>query len=226
MVLVLASACESGSPQPAPVASEASTTAAAPASTPPAPSAPPLLDPKQSSGEAPATFKVALDTTKGEIVIEVRREWAPRAADRFYHLVKIGYYDDVAFFRVVKGFAAQFGLNGDPKVSQVWREATIDDEMARQPNKRGTVTFARRGSDTRSAQVFVNLKDNAELDDKGFPPFGEVVDGMKVVDSLHDGYGEQPSIGGGTEQILARGNAYLKEKFPKLDYIRKAKVLP
>lgn len=186
---------------------------------------PPLLDPKQATAEAPTVFKVKLATTKGDVVVEVKRDWAPRAADRFFNLVKIGYYDDVAFFRVVKGFVVQFGMHGDPKVMAAWKDAFIMDEMVKEQNKRWTLTFAKRGSDTRTVQIFINLQDNPDLDGQGFAPFGTIVEGQKVVESLYDGYGEEPSGASGQKEILEKGNAVLKEKFPKLDYIKKAVVL-
>ena len=183
---------------------------------------PALLDPSQANEKAPEKFQVKFETTKGDFVIEVTREWAPLGADRFYNLVKIGYFSDLAFFRVVPDFMAQFGIHGDPKVSAKWRSANIKDDPVKQSNKRGYVTFATAGPNTRSTQFFINFTDrNAFLDSKGFSPFGQVVDGMKVVDSIHSGYGEQPN----QALIQQQGSEYLKKSFPKLDYIKKATIV-
>jgi peptidyl-prolyl cis-trans isomerase A (cyclophilin A) len=223
------SACEPEAP-PAPTSA---TESAAPAKSSPPPAAssaapklPPLLDPKQATAEAPAKYQAKFATTKGDIVIEVTRDWAPRAADRFYNLIKLGFYDNQAFFRVVPDFVVQFGINGDPKVAAAWREAYINDEMVKESNKKGTLTFAKRGPDTRTTQIFINLKDNPDLDEDGFAAFGKVVQGMEVVAKLYSEYGEQPSSGGGQLLIFEKGNDYLKEKFPKLDYIKTATIAP
>src|SRR5204863_347201 len=166
---------------------------------------------------APATYKANLDTSKGPVVIEVRREWAPNVADRFYNLVKNGFYDDTRFFRVISGFMVQFGINGDPKLSPAWRAARIPDDAVKQSNKRGNITFATSGPNSRTTQVFINFKDNAGLDGQGFAPFGQVVSGMDVVDRLHAGYGEGAPSGRGPEQgrVQGEGNAYLKKDFPQ-----------
>ena len=149
-----------------------------------------LANPAALNEQAPATYKVQFDTSKGPFVVEVHRDWAPNGADRFYNLVKNGFYDNVRFFRVVSGFMVQFGINGDPKLSAVWREARIKDDPVKQSNTRGTITFATAGPDTRTTQVFINFADNAALDRQGFAPFGKVVSGMNVVDQLYSGYGE------------------------------------
>ena len=187
-----------------------------------------LADPAALTEKAPASFKVKFDTSKGAFVIQVNRDWAPNGADRFYNLVKNGFYDDTRFFRVISGFMVQFGINGDPKLSPVWRVARIPDDQVKQSNKRGNITFATSGPNSRTTQVFINFKDNAGLDGQGFAPFGQVVSGMDVVDKLHAGYGEGAPNGRGPEQgrIQGEGNAYLKKDFPQLDYIKKASIEP
>lgn len=191
---------------------------------------PALSDPAQATATAPAQFKVKMTTTKGDFVIELHRDWAPNGVDRFYNLVKAGYYNDVAFFRVIKGFMVQFGINGDPAVNRVWREAHIkDDPSGKQSNGRGMVTFAMAGPNTRTSQLFINYNDNRNLDSMGFAPIGKVVgDGMKVVDALEGLYGEGAPQGNGPAQGRAQseGNAYLKAQFPKLDYIKRAVIVP
>ncbi len=187
-----------------------------------------LLAPEQATAQAPPTFKAKFTTTKGDFVIEVHRDWAPQGADRFYNLVKIGFYDNVAFFRAIEGFMVQFGIHGMPEVSAKWRTATIpDDPMASQSNKKGFVTFAKGGPNSRTTQVFINFVDNARLDPMGFPPFGEVVEGFDVVSSLYTGYGEGAPSGQGPKQprVQMEGNAYLKAEFPKLDYVKTARLL-
>jgi len=175
---------------------------------------------------APETYRVGLDTSKGPVVIEVTRAWAPRAADRFYNLVQTGFYDGDRFFRVVS-FVVQFGINGDPGVSQLWANLPIPDEPVKQKNRRGRVAFAALGKDSRRTQVFIDLKDNLALDKQGFPPFGRVISGMEeVVDHLYFGYGDMPPRGSGPDptRIELQGNRYLEDKFPRLDYIKKATV--
>jgi peptidyl-prolyl cis-trans isomerase A (cyclophilin A) len=175
---------------------------------------------------APATYKARFDTSKGTFVVDVRREWAPNGADRFYNLVKNGFYDGVRFFRVLDGFMAQFGINGDPKVSAVWRQARIPDDPVRQSNKRGFITYAMAGPNTRTSQVFINFGDNGALDRQGFSPFGQVTSGMNVVDALYSGYGEGAPRGRGPDQgrIQMEGNAYLAKEFPRLDFVKKATI--
>ena len=185
-------------------------------------------EPKAVEGptRAPDQYTVELDTTKGAILIDVRRDWAPHGADRFYELVKNGYYTDVAFFRVIGGFMAQVGISGDPALNAEWREKTIPDDPVKASNTRGTVTFATSGPDSRTTQFFINFGDNSRLDAMGFAPFGKVRD-MAPVDALYDGYGEGAPRGGGPSQSLmqSQGNAYLRQNFPKLDYIKSAKIL-
>jgi peptidyl-prolyl cis-trans isomerase A (cyclophilin A) len=187
-----------------------------------------LGDPSSLNEKAPDVYKAKFDTTKGTFVIEVHRDWAPRGADRFYNLVKNGFYNDARFFRVINGFMVQFGISGNPDVSAVWRQARIQDDPVKQSNQRGMVSFATAGPGTRTTQVFINFGDNAGLDGQGFAPFGQVVSGMDVVDSLYGGYGEGAPRGRGPDQgrIQAEGNAYLMTDFPKLDYIKKATIEP
>ena len=177
---------------------------------------------------APDSFKVAVETSKGNFTIMAHRDWAPRGVDRFYHLVRLGYYDDTRFFRVLSGFMAQFGINGDPRVNAAWDPLALEDDPVKQQNTRGKVTFATGGPNTRTTQLFINYGDNRNLDGMGFAPIGEVVDGMAVVDSLHADYGEGPPQGGGPDQgrMATEGNAYLTKSFPRLDYIRSAKIVP
>ena len=180
-----------------------------------------LRNPSALTEQAPATFSAAFDTSKGRFVLEVHREWAPRGADRFYNLVKSGFFNDVRFFRVIGGQLAQFGMHGDPAVQEAWREASIEDDPVRHGNTRGSVSFATRGPNTRTTQLFINLRDNSAYDRLGFAPFAEVVSGMEVVDRLYAGYEEGP------EQPLIdeQGNAYLTREFPNLDYIEKAAIV-
>jgi peptidyl-prolyl cis-trans isomerase A (cyclophilin A) len=189
---------------------------------------PDLLDPSKATSKAPATYKAKFATTKGDFVVEVHRDWSPNGADRFYNLVKMGFYDDTRFFRAVDGFMVQFGISGDPAVSSKWQELGVPDDPVKQSNKRGFVTFAQRNTpNTRSTQVFVNYGDNSRLDGN-FAPFGQVTQGMDVVDSLYKGYGEGAPSGPGPDQgrIQAQGNAYLDARFPKLDAIKTAAILP
>ena len=190
-----------------------------------------LLDPSlpQFVEKAPDEFKVKFTTSKGDFVMQVTREWSPRGADRIYNLVKNGYYDECVFFRVVSGFMAQFGINGAPAVNAAWKNATIQDDPVTQSNKRGMVSFAMRGPNTRTTQIFINYADkNDRLDGMGFSPFGKIVEGMDIVDSLYNGYGEGAPSGKGPNQgrIQAEGNEYLKADFKELDYIKSAKIVP
>jgi len=191
-------------------------------------SSPALLDPALAEDEAPESFKVRFVTTKGDFVIEVTRDWAPNGADRFYNLVKIGYFKDVAFFRNIAGFMVQFGIHGNPAVSAKWREANIQDDPVAESNTPGYVTYAQSGNPhSRSTQYFVNFGDNSNLDTMRFAPFGKVVEGMNVVKALYNGYGEGAPRGKGPDQgrIQKEGNAYLKKDFPKLDYIKTATIV-
>lgn len=179
-----------------------------------------LRNPAALNEQAPATYKARLDTAKGPFVVEVTREWAPIGADRFYNLVKNGFYDDTRFFRVVPNFMVQFGINGTPAIQGVWREARIKDDPVKQSNKRGYITFATAGPGTRTSQVFINFRDNGGLDGQGFAPFGRVVEGMDLVDKINAEYGERPAQG----RLQMEGNAYLNKEFPKLDYIKQATI--
>jgi peptidyl-prolyl cis-trans isomerase A (cyclophilin A) len=171
-------------------------------------------------------FVVKLETTKGDIVIDVHKKWAPLGAERFRVLVSSGYYNDAAFFRVMANFMAQTGLSGDPKLTAKWQKEKIKDDPRAQSNLRGMVTFANSGPDTRTTQFFINLVDNAQLDSTGFVPFGKVRD-MTAVDALYSGYGEAAPDGKGPKQadITKKGNKYLKKKFPDLDYIKTAIIV-
>jgi peptidyl-prolyl cis-trans isomerase A (cyclophilin A) len=183
---------------------------------------------QEESGPAPNEYKVVLQTTKGDVVILVHRDWASRGADRFYELSKMGFYDGDRFFRALRGFVVQFGVNGDPKVNKKWSEIPIKDDPPKVSNKMGTVTFATSGPNSRSTQVFINIGDNSRLDDQGFTPFGEVTQGMENIQNFYMDYGEGPPSGNGPDQaaIADIGNPYLEEHFPKLDYIKTARVLP
>lgn len=178
------------------------------------------------SAAAPETFRVKFDTSKGPFVIEVTRSMAPLGADRFHDLVQQKFFDDARFFRVLKGFVVQFGINKDPQVQAKWENANIPDDPVRETNARGTIVFATSGPATRTTQLFINLADNARLDQSGFAPFGKVVEGMDVVDSLYSGYGEGAPQGEGPDQsqITARGNEYLQADFPRLDFVKTARV--
>jgi peptidyl-prolyl cis-trans isomerase A (cyclophilin A) len=189
---------------------------------------PGLANPAALHEQAPPTYKVKFDTSKGPFVIEVHRDWAPLGADRFYNLVKNGYYDNGRFFRVISGFMVQFGLNADPAISTQWRAARIGDDPVTQSNARGLITFATAGPNTRTTQVFINFANNSMLDKQGFAPFGQVISGMNVVDALYSGYGEGAPSGGGPDQsrVQREGNAYLTTAFPKLDYIKSATIAP
>ncbi|MCE2451045.1 MAG: peptidylprolyl isomerase [Candidatus Latescibacteria bacterium] len=172
--------------------------------------------------QAPDEFSVRLETSAGPVVIQVTRDWAPIGADRFYNLVRNGFYDEQRFFRVVPNFVVQWGLSGNPKLNQVWHRANILDDPVKQSNTRGRITYAKTNQpNTRTTQLFINLGDNANLDGMGFAPFGEVVEGIEVVDAINAEYGQQPNQG----QIHGRGNTYLEENFPNLDYIAKAEII-
>jgi peptidyl-prolyl cis-trans isomerase A (cyclophilin A) len=185
-----------------------------------------LGNPAALTEQAPASYKARFDTSKGVFVIDVRREWAPVGADRFYNLVKNGFYDENRFFRVISGFMVQFGINGNPQVSTPWRNAQIKDDPVKQSNKRGFITFATSGPNSRTTQVFINFGDNSRLDGMGFASFGQVSSGMNVVDQLYSDYGEGAPSGRGPNQgrMQGEGNAYLTKDFPNLDFVRKATI--
>ncbi len=203
----------------------ASGTVAAPVAQPAANAA--LLAPELATATAPAVFQAKFITTKGDFTVEVHRDWAPNGADRFYNLVKIGYFYNIAFFRDIAGFMVQFGIHGSPDVNAKWHNANIPDDPASQSNKRGFVTFATAGPNTRTTQLFVNFGDNGMLDSQGFAPFGQVVSGMDIVDGLYNGYGEGAPQGRGPDQgrLQGEGNAYLAKDFPLLDYVKTARLV-
>ena len=170
--------------------------------------------------KAPDEFKVKFTTTKGDFTMVVKKEWSPRGADRFYALVKNGYYDGVCFFRVVSGFMAQFGIHGIPAVASAWQNASIKDDPGKQSNKRGMVTFAMRGPNSRTTQIFINYADNSRLNRDGFAAFGKVISGMEAVDKIYSADRDKPE----QQRIQTEGTAYLTKTFPKLDYIKKATI--
>jgi peptidyl-prolyl cis-trans isomerase A (cyclophilin A) len=197
-------------PKPAPAKPAAATPSAA------------LRTPSKLKEVAPATYNVQFETSVGTFVVQVTRAWAPKGADRFYNLVKHGYYNGNRFFRVVPNFIVQFGITGDPKLQSVWREANFADDPVTQGNKRGTITFATSGPNTRTTQLFINFRDNSSsLDGRGFAPFGQVISGMEVVDKINAQYGEGPD----QTRIQREGNAYLSKEFPKLDFIKAATLV-
>ena len=181
-------------------------------------------------GPSPAQYKVRLQTTKGDVIVLVHRDWSPLGADHFYELTKMGFYNNNAFFRALKGFVVQWGISGDPQVNKSWSEISIKDDPPIVSNKIGTVVFAKTGQpDSRTTQVFINLADNsAALDPQGFTPFGEVIQGMDNVMQIYTDYGEISPNGSGPNPaaIADIGNPYLEEHFPKLDYVKKTQVLP
>jgi peptidyl-prolyl cis-trans isomerase A (cyclophilin A) len=184
--------------------------------------APDLLKPGTLKARAPEVYKVKFTTTKGDVIIQVNRVWAPIGSDRFYNLVRGGFYKDAAFFRIVPRFVAQFGIPARPDVAAAWDHAYLVDDRVTQSNKRGTLTFATAGPNTRTTQIFINFSDNTSLDGQGFAPFGTVIEGMDLVDKFFAGYGEAPDQG----RITAQGKAYLDKSFPNLDRIVTAVVMP
>ena len=182
---------------------------------------PGLLKPETLTEKAPEVYDVTFATTKGDFVVRVNRAWAPIGADRFYNLVKAGYYNDASFFRVIPGFVVQFGLNGDPAVNRVWQNANFKDDPVKQSNRPGTLTFATAGPNTRTTQLFINLGNNASLDGQGFAAFGEVTSGMDVVQKIYSGYGERPDQGA----ITSQGHAYVEKNFPNIDSIKTATIV-
>jgi peptidyl-prolyl cis-trans isomerase A (cyclophilin A) len=180
--------------------------------------------PKQE--QAPDVFKINLDTSKGAVVIEMHRDWAPIGVDHLYSLVKMGFYDGNYFFRYIRRFIVQFGINGDPKINNHWRDINLFDDPVKQSNVKGTLTYATSGPRTRSTQLFINLNNNPDLDKKGFSPLGKVIGGMDVVQSFYSSYGEMPPDGQGPDpsKIETQGNDYLTSHFPRLDFIKKATI--
>ncbi len=183
---------------------------------------------EEAIGAPPPLYKVDFETSKGTFVAEIHTDWAPFGSTRVYELVRKGFFDDDRFFRVVRGFVVQFGINGNPAVNREWMTANIPHDKRAQHNERGTLVFAAtRMHDSRSSQLFVNLRDNSDsLDPQGFAPVGRIVSGMEVVDDLYSGYGDMPPSGAGPDptQIQLEGNAYLTRRFPHLDYIKKASI--
>ena len=206
-------------PQQAPQTAPAQPAAGAPAKVDEAALAK-LLQPEKFNETAPNQFFVDIQTTKGDIRVEMHRDWAPKGVDRFYNLVKAGFFTDIALFRMVKGFVVQFGIHGSPLVSSVWRDANIEDDPVIESNVKGTLTFATAGKNTRTTQLFINLNDNVRLDQMGFSPIGKIVSGMEVVDALNYEYAERPNQG----KIQMEGNDYLKAQFPNMDYIKSMKI--
>jgi peptidyl-prolyl cis-trans isomerase A (cyclophilin A) len=178
--------------------------------------------------KAPDVFQVDFDTSKGKIVVEIHRDWAPNGVDHFYTLVKTGFYDGSRFYRAIRGFVAQFGIAGDPKVNALWSTASIPDDPVKQSNVTGTLTFAAAQiPNSRSTQLFFNLRDNSQsLDPQGFATIGKVITGLEVMEGLYTGYGEMPPNGEGPDPIKigSQGNAYLESQFPRLDFIKKATI--
>jgi len=174
---------------------------------------------------APAVFTVNFDTTKGPVAVEVHRDWAPHGADHFYNLITTGYFDGNRIYRVTQRYA-QFGVNGDPKITGLWSMARIPDDPPKQSNLKGTLSYAQEGAGTRTTQLFFNLQDNKALDKDKFTPIGKVTAGMDVVDRFYSGYGDWPPRGNGPDpaKVQGQGNSYLETRFPRLDYIRKATI--
>jgi peptidyl-prolyl cis-trans isomerase A (cyclophilin A) len=229
--LVMVAACGSGPtlPPQEPVAPPVASSAPAVPLPPAAQHTPQDLDPSLATAHAPEVFLAAFTTSKGEFVVEVHRAWAPNAADRFYNLVKLGFYDDTRFFRAIPDFMVQFGLPGDPQVAAKWKSAPFADDPVVESNLRGFVSFARTGQpNSSSTQIFIAFENHAGLDASGFAPFGKVARGMEVVDDLYKGYGEGAPNGSGPDQhrIEGEGNAYLDRDFPKLDRILSTRIVP
>jgi peptidyl-prolyl cis-trans isomerase A (cyclophilin A) len=220
LALVLSSGLlmQAQSPTPAPKSTTARAATAHSAAGP----RPSLLNPASLKAKAPAVYKVRFTTTGGDFVVEVHRDEAPLGADRFYNLVRYGYFTNAAFFRVVPGFVVQFGLSADPKVTKVWKEARIQDDPVKASNKRGSLVFATAGPNTRTTQLFINFADNPRLDGMGFAPFGNVIEGMDVVDKIFPAYGETPQ----QDLITEQGDAYLKANFRDMDKIKTARIVP
>ena len=179
------------------------------------------------TARAPESFRATVETTKGTFVVEVQRDWSPLGADRFYNLARTGFFDDSRFFRVLPGFIAQFGIPGDPAITAVWKDRAFPDDSVRQSNVRGTTAFAMTGPGTRTTQLYINRKNNPQLDAQGFSPIGRVVQGMDVVDALYDGYGDDAGGGvraGRQQRMLSEGYAYLDRDYPLLDRLIRVTV--
>ena len=229
-LLLACGAQQAPTPEPAVKAAEPVPKAPSETAEPATPSEGPhpgLTDPAQAKLSAPPKFKAKFATTKGDFVVEVTKDWAPKGADRFFSLVTIGYYTDIPMFRVIEGFMVQFGIHGDPKMNKIWKNASILDDKVSQSNTPGMLTFATRGPNTRTTQLFINYGQNARLDGMGFAPFGKVVEGMDVVNKVYSGYGEGAPRGRGPSQprMQGEGNAYLKAEFPEMDYIKSISIV-
>ncbi len=188
----------------------------------------PLLDPRLFDETAPETYRAHFETNEGPFVVQVHRAWAPLGADRFYNLINAGYYNDVRVYRVVPDFVAEFGVNGSGTVTRIWHRFALLDDPVVESNTVGRLSFAASGPNSRTVQVFVNLRDNSSLDERGFAPFGEVVEGFDVVQRFYDGYGDGPPRGDGPYQAQAviQGNEYLDTEFPELSRINSAEIVP
>lgn len=241
-VALLATACNSPNPEPSPQQRKdsmptvtplrtrataqlpgAATAAAEPAEPLPEPPAA-LLAPDKAKAKAPAEFKVKFVTTKGDFIVKAHRDWSPEGVDRFYNLVTIGFFTDIALFRAVDKFVVQFGIHGHPKVAAAWQNASIQDEPVKEGNKRARMVFAKGGPNSRTTQIFINYSDNsAGLDGMGFPAFAEVVEGMDVVDAFNKEYGDKPTSRQG--EMTRLGNAWTRKQFPNLDFIKSAELV-
>lgn len=231
LILCISGAVLAQTPAPAKKAPATGTPAPAGAPAAPAKAAPPsaaLLNPASWKAKAPDLFRVKFTTTHGDFVVEVHRDWAPLGADRLYNLVKAKFFTESAFYRYSPGFIVQFGVAANPAVTKAWSTAQIKDDPVKESNKKGTLTFAMGGPNTRSTDFFINLKDNAPLDGMGFSPLGTVTEGMDIVEGLYSGYGEMKEMNGaGPSQTLLmnQGKPYLDKNFPKLDSIKSATVI-
>ena len=176
----------------------------------------------------PEVFRVSFETSQGDFIVELNRAWSPHGADRFHELVRMRYFDEARFFRVLKGFIAQFGVHRDFDVHATWRKMFIVDDPPKEKNLRGTLAFAKSGPNTRATEVFINLADNAALDDQGFVPFGKIVQGIEVIDKIYSGYGEMRPEGKDIDgnRVEEETNEYLVQRFPKMDYIVRARFVP
>jgi peptidyl-prolyl cis-trans isomerase A (cyclophilin A) len=186
------------------------------------------MNPAAWTRQAPPEFKAKFTTTKGDFVVDVHRAWAPLGADRFFNLVRSGFFTNVSFYRVVPNFVVQFGAAPDPKVEAAWNNARIKDDPVKSSNKKYALTFAMGGPNTRTTEIFINLRDNAMLDGMGFSPFGEVSEGKEIVDQIYSGYGDMQEQGGGgpsQARVQMEGKPYLDKNFPKLDSIKSASIV-
>ena len=232
LILSIAGAVLAQTPPPAtkaPAKSAPAPATATPAKTAPTPTPAALFHPETLKAKAPDLYRVKFVTTHGDFVVEVHRDWAPLGADRLYNLVKNKFFTDNSFYRFSPGFIVQFGVHANPAVTKAWAAATIKDDPVKESNKKGTLTFAMGGPNTRSTDFFINFKDNTPLDGMGFSPLGTVTEGMDIVEGLYSGYGEMKGMGAGTGPdqplVQSQGKAYLDKNFPKLDSIKSATVI-